>query len=122
MEYLGRVNVVAFWSNECHIGSHIEEIALDFDPNVRQVARLCQTSTHTKGLLELLESGVADTTLVEVDRLQISCRIALFLDHGCNGFCAPIADLIALQAKGYEPGWGRLGQLTGPRSHDFFTL
>ena len=75
---------------------------------MRQVARLCQTSTHTKGLLELLETGVADTTLVEVDRLQISCRIALFLDHGCNGFCTPIADLIALQAECYEPGWGRL--------------
>ena len=67
---------------------------------MRQIARLRQASTHTKGLLELLESDVSDGALVEVDSLQVARGITLFLDHRCDSFGAPVPNLIALQAEG----------------------
>ena len=66
---------------------------------MRQIARLRQASTHTKGLLELLESDVSDGTLVEVDSFQVARGVALLLDHRCDRFGAPVPNLITLQAE-----------------------
>ena len=64
-----------------------------------KVAGFGQATAHAQGLLEFLESNVADATLVQVDSLQTTSSITLFLDHAGDSLGALVANLITFETE-----------------------